>query len=94
MVPSGFGLLILRSNSGTRFALFDMKIFTIAVKSHETYGHGDNGIETRIIKLGSYGTGDFPPCFPTYKLAAEWLSRHYKQFYVDTVIVELELREH
>ena len=66
-----------------------MKIYTIAQETHEVYGHGSCGTELRICKAGAYGTGEFPPCFDSYKQAAVWLA---EQEYIDSPrIVELDL---
>lgn len=71
-----------------------MKIYTIGVESHETYGHGDFGTETQIHTLGAYGTGEFPPCFTKRWSAEQWL-KNAKQDRVlycgGETVVELEL---
>lgn len=46
--------------------------YTVALETHETYGHGDSGKELRICKLGGYGTGDFPPLFLSREEAEKW----------------------
>ena len=40
-----------------------MKIYGIATKTHEVYGHGSCGDEYRICSLEAYGAGGFPPFF-------------------------------
>ncbi len=66
-----------------------MKIYTIATKTHEVYGHGSCGTELRICQKEVYGVGGFHPAFKTKKAAKEYLDsikwNHNKQ------IVELEL---
>ena len=69
-----------------------MKVYTIAVESNECYGHGDCGVELRIVRMGSYGSGNFPPLFTTRVAAEEWLKKTSNLFY-STHIVELELLE-
>lgn len=68
-----------------------MKIFAIGVETHECYGHGDFGTETRICCMGSYGIDGFPPAFTTQEAAVEWLKENESKFYSKTVIVEIEL---
>jgi len=72
-----------------------MKVYTIAVESNECYGHGDCGVELRIVRMGSYGSGNFPPLFTTRVAAEEWLKRDSNQFYsmLTMRIVELDLLE-
>jgi len=69
-----------------------MKVYTIAVESNECYGHGDYGSELRIIRMGIYGSGNFPPLFTTRAAAEEWLKNRSNRFH-STRIVELELLE-
>ena len=50
-----------------------MKIYGIAIVSHECYGHGDFGDETQIRRLGAYGSGKFPPFFLKREDAEKYL---------------------
>ena len=68
-----------------------MKIFTIATKTRECYGHGDYGEELRICKAGAYGSGGFPPAFATVSEATEYLNS--LEWNHDKSVVSLELRE-
>jgi hypothetical protein len=66
-----------------------VKIYAIATATYEVYGHGDTGIEPKIILWGSYGADGFPPCFVSSERAIEWLTA---QKHPDgNIIVELDL---
>lgn len=68
-----------------------MKIYTIANKVSECYGHGSFGDELRICRQGSYGSGEFPPAFKTREAALQHLST--LKYNHDKVVVELELKD-
>lgn len=63
-------------------------MFTIAIETHECYGHGDYGTEQRICRVGEYGQGDFPPLFHTYDEAEEY--RRGLEWNSNKVVVELK----
>lgn len=50
-----------------------MKLYCIATKVSQTYGHGDSGDELMIRRQGGYGSGEFPPLFPLRGQAEEYL---------------------
>jgi hypothetical protein len=68
-----------------------MKIYTVAKKYHETYGHGSFGYELQIRCGGLYGAGSFPPCFKSKEDAQKHLNT------MDNIdereVVELELKD-
>lgn len=66
-----------------------MKVYAIATKTHECYGHGDYGTELCICR-GPYGTGEFPPTFRTLDAAQKYLDG--MKWNQDKEIVELEVR--
>lgn len=68
-----------------------MTIYTIAIETHECYGHGDYGTERRIVKTGGYGSGGFPPAFTTRAAAERWLKENGGTFCSKPVVVEIEL---
>lgn len=49
-------------------------IYTIATEARQVYGHGDSGIELRIVREGAYASGDFPPCFGSREKAEAYLA--------------------
>jgi hypothetical protein len=63
-----------------------MRLFTIAKKKRETCGMGDTIEQEYIMRMGDYGTGEYPPLFSSEKDAQEWVDRlkenilysHYK----------------
>jgi hypothetical protein len=65
------------------------EIFTIGTVSGQCYGHGDYGLETRIHRIGPYGTGGFPPCFYTRTEAEQYLAD--LTWKSDKVVVALRL---
>lgn len=65
-----------------------MKIFTVAKKVHQCYGHGDYGDELHIVRGGYFGDVPFPCCFKTREQAEKWFLSKGNS---DSVIVELEL---
>lgn len=66
-----------------------MKVYTIAKITNEVYGHGDAGKETRIVRMGPYGSGKFPPTFASETAAEDYRDELKVPF--ETVVVELEL---
>lgn len=69
-----------------------LKIYTVAGES-STHEHGGSTKYQSIVRQGSYGTGEFPPCFPLPELAQAWLDKN-KQFSTDKVVeLELEIPE-
>jgi hypothetical protein len=65
------------------------KIFALANKVSQCYGHGDYGEELMIRNQGFYGIDGFPPTFATRELAEEFLSIRVHD---NLQIVEIELR--
>ena len=65
------------------------KIFTIATKTSECYGHGSYGKELRICKVGAYGAGDFPLAFFTKGAAQKYLDG--MEWNHDKCVVSLKL---
>lgn len=70
-----------------------MKIYGIAVETHECYGHGDFGNELRIVKLGPYGAGPFPPLFAERQYAEEFIRKATPKSFQKLQVVELELMD-
>ena len=71
-----------------------MKIYAIADKTSQCYGHGDYGDELRICRHGrtGYGTGDFPPVFRKREQAKKYLGSLEPYKSVGMEIVKMELR--
>lgn len=67
-----------------------MKVFGIAQDVSRVYGHGDNGIEDHICRLGAYGSGEFPPLFHTPQAAQAWIDQQ-PQKWPKLKVVELKL---
>lgn len=70
-----------------------MKAYIVAKITQETYGQGDTGTETRICRMGGYGSGEFPPAFLSRDGAAEWLKakRAERALFSDAEIVEISI---
>lgn len=68
------------------------KVFGIAEKQSVCYGHGDNGSELKICKMGAYGSGDFPPIFLDEEKAAEWINNN--KSIREYVVVSMDLHVH
>lgn len=66
----------------------DMKVYGLAIETHECYGHGDYGTEQRICRLGPYGLGTFPPVFEKREQAEEFARKMASK--VTLVVVELD----
>lgn len=67
------------------------QLFTVGIEASECYGHGDFGKEVKICRMGSYGSGEFPPFFATESSCREWLAANKDKFYSTTVIVPVTL---
>jgi len=65
-------------------------LFGLAQESHEVYGHGDNGKEQRICRQGSYGSGQFPPCFTAKEAADDYVKKHNRT-HPPFIVVPLKL---
>ena len=67
-----------------------MKIYAIATKSRECYGHGDFGSELKICQIDVYvGQGKFQPVFDNKKIAEDYLKND--EWPSNKVVVELDL---
>lgn len=83
-----------KSRTGPSASLNDFScvpLYTIASETHEIYGHGDSGIEFRICKEGSYGTGEFPPVFEDRNLAQDYLNKIESWRRINKRLVKLKL---
>lgn len=67
------------------------KVYGIAVKTSQCYGHGDFGQEERICRMGGWGSGAFPPLFATHELAAAHIKKMTEESR-ELVVVELTLQ--
>ena len=69
-----------------------MKVYGIATETHETYGHGDFGIERRICAEEAYTGGTkYPPIFKTFEAAKKHLE--LMKWNYNKSVVELELED-
>jgi hypothetical protein len=50
-----------------------MRVFGIADEQHQCNGHGDYSSEEKIVRLGMYGSGDFPPLFRSWDAAVAYI---------------------
>lgn len=66
-----------------------MKCYGIAQTTHECYGHGDYGDETRICPLGFYGADGLPPIFIERETAEEFIKT--QKWQIGLKVVELKL---
>lgn len=65
-----------------------MKVYTIA-KNVSFPEHGGSHEETHIVRMGSYGTGSFPPLFYKREEAELYLSTiefNYEYFIVELTV--------
>ena len=55
-------------------------VYGVAERQSTCHGHGDYSTEDKICRIGSYGTGEFPPLFRTHAAAKEWLTTNRDRF--------------
>lgn len=65
-----------------------MKVYGLAIETHECYGHGDYGTEQRICRMDAYGMGPYPPVFEKREQAEEFARKMANV--VTLVVVELD----
>ncbi len=68
-----------------------MKIYAIADKTHECYGHGDYGTEERIVRQDPWGKNQYYPCFIIKEEAQKFLDKIGYPQNGNNSIVELDL---
>lgn len=68
-----------------------MKIYAIAKRARECYGHGDYGDEDKICRTGPWGTGAFHPAFTSREEADSYLDQ--LKWKSGMLVVEMDLLE-